>query len=65
MRWSKGLSVTKTMPALERVGEAVDGEAGEGDGRLDVGIFHRDVAHLADDGLGAVERGALRAAARS
>ena len=41
------------------VGEAVDGEAGEGDGGLDAGILQRDVAHLADDGLGAVERGAV------
>ena len=42
------------------VGEAVDRETGERDGRLDIGILQRDGAHRADDGLGAVERGALR-----
>ena len=33
------------MPAFERVGEAVDREAGEGDGVLDAGMLQRDLAH--------------------
>jgi hypothetical protein len=55
----KGLERDKDDARVGAVGEAVDGQAGEGDGVLHIGIVLDDLAHAADHVFRAVQRGAI------
>ena len=59
LRSSNGLSVTNTMPAFELLVKPLIDRPGKRDRALDARLLERDVAHAADDVLGAVERGAV------
>jgi hypothetical protein len=55
----EGLQRHEDDAGVGAVGEAVDRQAGEGDGVLHAGLLHDDLVHAPDHRLGAVQRGAV------